>query len=149
MLITAALSAQTQELETTMQIYRNESGSTTRAPESTFTGDVQIGGYFQRAAPSRLSGATATFPPGSRTPWKVNPVGQTVIVTSGVGWAQVEGEEIIEVRAGDVIWFPPGQRHWEGATPDQTMSYFAIQEGGVGFGAKVTDEEYQKGPTAL
>ena len=131
-----------------MQIYRNGSSPINRAPESTFTGDVLIGGYFSRQAPSRLSGATATFPPGARTPWKVNPVGQTVIVTSGVGWAQCEGEEIVEIRAGDTIWFPPGQRHWEGATPDREMTYVAIQEGGVGFGTKVTDEEYREGPPA-
>lgn len=131
-----------------MQIHRNGSGPTNRAPESTFTGDVYISSYFQRGGPSRLSGAAATFPPGARTPWKVTPVGQTLVVTSGVGWAQCEGEEIVEIRAGDMIWFPPGQRHWEGATPDHAMTYIAIQEGAVGFREKVTDEEYQKGPPA-
>ena len=69
-------------------------------------------------------------------------------MTSGVGRAQCAGEAIVEIRAGDVIWFPPGQQHWEGATSGQAMTYVAIQEGGVGFGAKVTDEEYQKGPSA-
>ena len=112
-----------------MQLYRNGS-STTRAPESSFTGDVQIGGYFRRPSPSRLAGASVVFPPGARTPWKVNPAGQTVVVTSGVGWAQVEGEAITEIHAGDFIWFAPGQRHWEGATPDKAMSYVAIQEEG-------------------
>ena len=134
-----------------MQIHRNGS-PTTRAPESTFTGDVQIGGYFRRPAPSRLVGAHASFAPGSRTPWKVNPVGQTLVVTGGVGWAQVEGEDIVEVRAGDFIWCPPGQRHWEGATPDQAMTYVALQEegsgGGVQFLSRVTDEQYQAGPPA-
>lgn len=132
-----------------MQIYRHGS-STTRAPESSFTGDVQIGGYFRRPAPSRLAGASAVFPPGSRTPWKVNPTGQTVIVTSGVGWAQVEGEGITEIRAGDFIWFSPGQPHWEGATPDRSMSYVAVQEegslGSVAFLDPVADEEYRNGP---
>ena len=131
-----------------MQIYRNGSGPTNRAPEATFTGDVYISGYFQREAPSRLAGAAATFPPGARTPWKVNPLGQTLIVTSGVGWAQCEGEEIVEIRAGDMIWCPPGQRHWEGATPDHAMTYIAIHEQSVEFGEKVTDEEYQEGPPA-
>ncbi len=134
-----------------MQIHRHGS-ATTRAPESTFTGDVQIGGYFRRAAPSRLAGATVTFAPGSRTPWKVNPVGQTLVVTSGVGWAQAEGEPIVEIRVGDLVWCPPGQRHWEGATPDQAMTYVAVQEeggaGGVQFLARVTDEQYQAGPPA-
>jgi quercetin dioxygenase-like cupin family protein len=133
-----------------MQIYRNDPLPTSRPPEKSFTGDVYIGGYFRRAAPSQLAGASVTFTPGSRTPWKVNPLGQTLIVTSGAGWAQCEGEEIVEIRAGDMIWCPPGEKHWEGATPDQPMTYFAIQEEGPGgivqFKEKVTDEEYRKGP---
>lgn len=132
-----------------MKIYRNDTSPTNKAPEETFTGDVYISHYFRRTAPSRLVGAAATFTPGSRTPWKVNPLGQTLIVTSGVGWAQCEGEEIFEVRAGDMIWCPPGKRHWEGATPNHAMTYVAIQEEGDGraveFGERVTDEEYQKG----
>ena len=131
-----------------MQIYRNGSSPINRAPEASFTGEVLIGGYFQRGAPSRLAGAAATFPPGARTPWKVNPLGQTLIVTSGVGWAQGEGEEIVEIRVGDIVWFPSGQRHWEGATPDHAMTYVAIHEGAVEFREKVTDEEYQEGPPA-
>ena len=132
-----------------MQIHRNGS-PTTRAPESSFTGDVRIGGYFRRAAPSRVAGASAFFPPGSRTPWKVNPTGQTVVVTSGVGWAQVEGGDVTEIRAGDFVWFAPGQRHWEGATPDRSMSYVAVQEegdaGSVAFVGPVSDAEYRSGP---
>jgi quercetin dioxygenase-like cupin family protein len=128
----------------TMQIYRNKTLPTNRPPENTFTGDVYINGYFQRAAPSRLAGAIVTFQPGARTPWKVNPLGQTLIVLSGAGLAQCEGEEIAEIRAGDMIWCPPGQRHWEGATPDYAMTYVALHEGAVEFKQKVTDEEYQK-----
>jgi quercetin dioxygenase-like cupin family protein len=131
-----------------MHIHRNGSGSTERAPEENFTGDVRISGYFRRAAPSRLAGAAATFTPGARTPWKVNPLGQTLIVTSGIGWAQCEGEEIVEIRAGDMIWCPPGRRHWEGATPDHAMTYVAIHEQTVEFGGRVTDEEYREGPPA-
>ena len=129
-----------------MQIHRNGETPANRAPEAGFTGDVSISGYFQRAAPSRLSGAAATFTPGSRTPWKVNPLGQTLVVTSGVGWAQGEGGEVVEIRAGDLIWCPPGQRHWEGATPDQAMTYVAMHEGSVEFREQVTDGEYQQGP---
>lgn len=132
-----------------MPIYRNGTLPTNKAPEKNFTGNVYISGYFRRAAPSRLVSATAIFTPGARTPWKVNPLGQTLIVTSGVGWAQSEDEEVVEIRAGDIIWCPPGQRHWEGATPDQAMTYIAVQEEQDGrtvdFGEKVTDEEYQKG----
>ncbi len=131
-----------------MQIYRNGTLPTNKAPEKNFTGDVYISDYFEQAAPSRLIGAIVTFAPGARTPWKVNPLGQTLIVTSGVGWTQCEGEEIVEIHAGDIIWCPPGQRHWDGATPDHAMSYIAIHEAkdgrAVEFGKKVTDEEYQK-----
>lgn len=132
-----------------MQIYQGGS-PTNAAPEGTFTGDVQIADHFRREAPSRLVGATVTFAPGSRTPWKVNPLGQTLVVTSGVGWVQSAGRQVMEVRAGDVVWCPPGERHWEGATPDQAMSYVAVQEEtdgrSVKFGERVTDEEYLKGP---
>ena len=133
-----------------MQIYRSGSLPTDRPPEETFVGDVTISGYFKREAPSRLAGASVTFKPSARTPWKVNPLGQTLIVTSGVGWTQSQGEEIIEIRTGDIIWYPPGQRHWDGATPDDAMTCIAIHEAkdgrAVEFKEKVTDEEYQKGP---
>lgn len=133
-----------------MEIYRIDSLPTSRPPEDSFTGEVNISTYFRHPAPSRLVGAIATFAPGARTPWKLNPLGQTLIVTSGIGWAQSEGEEIVEIRTGDLIWFPPGQKHWEGATPDQAMTFVAIQEEGDGqtieFTGKVSDEEYQKGP---
>ena len=135
-----------------MHVDRNGTLPTNRAPEESFTGDVHISGYFERPAPSRLAGATVTFAPGARTPWKVNPLGQTLIITSGVGRAQGEGEAVVEIRAGDVVWCPPGQRHWEGAAPDQAMTYVAVQEAEDGravvFGAPVADEEYEQGRTA-
>lgn len=122
---------------------------TNKAPEKNFTGEVYISDYFECAAPSRLVSATLTFTPGARTPWKVNPLGQTLIVTSGVGWAQCEGEEIFEIHAGDIVWFPSGRRHWDGATPNHAMTYIAIQEAkdgkAVEFSEKVTDGEYLKG----
>lgn len=130
-----------------MQIYRNATLPANRPPEKSFTGDVFIGAFFQREAPSRLVGAVATFKPGARTPWKVNRFGQTLVVTKGTGWAQCGSEEIVEIRTGDVIWCPPGQRHWEGATPNQEMTYVAMHEGVVEFEGKVTDEEYRKGPS--
>lgn len=131
-----------------MQITRYDPVTATRPPEPTFAGDVRLGGFFQRGAPSRLSGAIVAFAPGARTPWKVNPAGQTLVVTSGVGWAQVEGKAIVAIRAGDLIWFPPGERHWEGSTPEEAMTCVALQEGGVQFGEGVTEEEYRKGPAA-
>lgn len=132
-----------------MRIHRPGSLPTKKAPEQNFTGDVHISDYIERPAPSRLVSATVTFAPGARTPWKVNPLGQTLFVTSGVGWAQGEGEEIAEIRAGDIVWCPPGQRHWDGATPEQAMTYIAVHEAqdgrAVEFREKVTDEEYHKG----
>ncbi len=120
-----------------------------KAPEKSFTGDVYISNYIERPAPSQLISATVSFTPGSRTPWKINPLGQTLIVISGVGWAQCEGEEIIEIRSGDIVWCPPGIRHWDGATPNEAMTYIAIYETKDGrsvlFGERVTGEEYQKG----
>lgn len=131
-----------------MQIHRNGAGLTERPPEEGFVGDVEVSGYFRRDAPSRLAGATVTFAPGARTPWKTNPLGQIIVVTSGVGWAQCEGEEVIEIGVGDVVWYPPGQRHWEGATPDRAMTYVALHEAKDGrtveFGEEVTDDDYRK-----
>ena len=100
------------EQATTMQIDRSGTSPGDEPPEATFSGDVRIGDFFLRAASSRSTGATVTFGPGARTP---NPTGRWWFVTSGMGWAQVEGAAIAEIRPGDVIWFPPGERHWEGA----------------------------------
>lgn len=131
-----------------MQIHRHGAGPHARPPESSFTGDVMISGFVQREAPSRMVGAAASFGPRARTPWKVNQFGQTLVVTSGVGWAQSEGQDIVEVRAGDWIWCPPGHAHWEGGTPEEAMTYIALHEGQVQFTGPVTDEEYGKGPQA-
>lgn len=134
-----------------IKIIQRGSQPPTKAPERNFTGEVHIGDYFSRPAPSRLVTATVTFAPGARTPWKVNPLGQTLVVTDGVGWAQCEGEETVEIRAGDLVWCPPGVPHWDGATPEQGLTYIAIHETkdgvGVSFYERVTDEEYSKGPS--
>ncbi|RSK29767.1 (R)-mandelonitrile lyase [Hymenobacter metallilatus] len=133
-----------------LKVYPAGHFPTVQAPESSFTGEVVISNYFERPAPSRLVSATVDFAPGARTPWKVNPRGQTLLVLSGTGWAQAEGEDIVEIRAGDMVWCPPGQRHWEGATPTQPMTYLAMQEfengRSVEFQGAVTDEEYLRGP---
>ena len=122
---------------TGIQIVRPGASPSTTPPEAGFAGEVSISGYFRREAPSRLAGATVTFAPGARTPWKVNPFGQTLIVLSGVGLSQCEGGQIAEIRAGDVVWCPPGVKHWEGATADQAMIYVAFHEGEVEFGEQV------------
>lgn len=97
-------------------------------PGDWFTGSVRVDGLFQAKDPSRVSGATVTFEPGARTAWHTHPVGQHIIITTGVGWVQQEGGGIEEVRPGDVVWFPPGVKHWHGATPRHGMTHIAIQE---------------------
>lgn len=133
----------------TIRISQAGSLKTKKAPEENFTGNVYISDYFENPAPSRLISATVTFAPGAWTPWNVNPLGQTLIVTSGAGWAQCGGDEIRTIRSCDIVWCPAGHRHWEGATPDNAKTYIAIHEAkdgsAVEFGERVTDEEYSKG----
>ncbi len=104
----------------------------------------------KREEPARVGGAIVTFEPGARTAWHTHPLGQTLIVTSGVGWTQCEGEPTVEIRAGDVIWCPPNHKHWHGATPTTAMTHIAIQESlngsPVTWMEHVTDEQYLKGP---
>lgn len=135
-----------------MEIIRKGSLPSSKGPEQYFTGNVRIDMPFQRPAPSRLAGALVTFEPGARSAWHTHPLGQTLIVTAGKGWTQCEGGPIVEINAGDVIWCPPGHRHWHGATPATAMSHFALQEALDGkvvqWMEKVRDEDYNVGPTA-
>ena len=132
-----------------VKVYKSGSFPTNKAPEQNFTGEVLISNYFECDHPSQLISATVTFSPNSRTPWKVNPIGQTLIVISGIGWAQCEDEEVFEIKAGDIVQFPPKKRHWDGATPNHSLTYIAIHEtkdgSAVTFLDKVTDDEYLKG----
>jgi quercetin dioxygenase-like cupin family protein len=102
-------------------------------------------------APSRVSVASVTFEPGARSAWHTHPLGQTLVVTAGCGRTQCEGGPIVEIRAGDVIWCPPGHKHWHGATATTSMTHIAIQEAQDGVAVvwmeKVSDEEYLKGPS--
>ncbi|PWS26209.1 cupin domain-containing protein [Pedobacter yonginense] len=136
-----------------VKVYKAGSLPNIQAPENSFTGEVLISNYFECENPSKLIGATVTFKPGSRSPWKINPLGQTLIIISGRGWAQCEGEDVFEIKAGDIVQFPQGKRHWDGAMPNQTLTYIALHESknenAVRFLEKVTDEEYSKGHTLL
>jgi quercetin dioxygenase-like cupin family protein len=135
-----------------MQIARKAELKTVPGPAEYFTGEVTITGQFQRPAPSRVGGAIVRFEPGARTAWHKHPAGQTLIVTEGVGWTQVEGGRAHEFRAGDILWCPPDQKHWHGATPTTAMTHIAIQESvngsPVAWMEKVTDEQYLAGPSA-
>ncbi len=131
-----------------MQIKRVGSQASLKGPQDWFTGTVRIDPLFQADAPAHGGGANVTFEPGARTAWHTHPLGQTLIVISGCGWAQCEGGPIEEIHPGDVIWFPPGVKHWHGATPTTAMTHTAIQEyldgKAVDWMEKVGDQQYRK-----
>jgi quercetin dioxygenase-like cupin family protein len=103
---------------------------------------------FAPPEPARAQGVLVTFEPGARTAWHTHPLGQTVIVTAGLGWAQREGGPVEEIRPGDVVWFPPGEKHWHGATATTAMSHIAIHEAQDGQTAvwlePVTEAQYRR-----
>ena len=133
-----------------MQIYRNGSRPSQTGPADYFTGAVRLDMLNTAPEPGRVAAASVTFEPGARTAWHTHPLGQTLVVTAGVGWTQCEGGPTVEIRAGDVIWCPPGHRHWHGATPTTAMTHIAIQEAldgrFVDWMEHVTDEDYLRGP---
>jgi quercetin dioxygenase-like cupin family protein len=112
-----------------------------------FTGTVRIDPLFKTDPPARVAGVTVTFEPGARTAWHTHPLGQNLIVTAGCGLAQRWGGPIEQIRPGDVVWFPPGEKHWHGATPTTAVTHIAIQEQldgkAVDWMEKVSDEQYQ------
>lgn len=117
-----------------------------KGPADWFTGTVRIDPLFDRPAPARVSGASVTFEPGARTAWHTHPLGQTLVVTAGSGRAQRWGGPVEAIQPGDVIWFPPGEKHWHGASATTAMTHIAIQEKldakAVDWLEKVTDEQY-------
>ncbi len=131
-----------------MEIKRSGSQPSVKGPSDWFTGRVLIDLLFQTPDPALASGASVTFEPGARTAWHTHPLGQTLIVTAGCGWAQCKGGPIEEIRPGDVVWFSPGEKHWHGATPTTTMTHIAIQAKLDGEVVKwmeqVSYEQYQK-----
>jgi quercetin dioxygenase-like cupin family protein len=133
-----------------MQLTHARSRPSQKGPAAYFTGTVRIDPLTTAPEPSRLSCASVTFEPGARSAWHTHPLGQTLIVTAGFGWTQCEGGPIVEIAPGDVIWCPPGHRHWHGATPTTAMTHIAIQEAldgrAVDWMEKVTDADYLAGP---
>ena len=111
-----------------MEIKAAGSQPSARGPAEWFTGSVRIDPLFQAPDPALVSAASVTFEPGARTAWHTHPLGQTLVVTAGCGWAQREGGPVEEIRPGDVVWFPPGEKHWHGATATTGMTHIAIQE---------------------
>src|SRR5580692_1502734 len=137
----------TQRNEFNMEIKRSGSQPSNKGPADWFTGTVRIDPLFQANAPARAFGASVTFEPGARTAWHTHPLGQTLIVTAGCGRAQRWGGPVEEIRPGDVVWIPPGEKHWHGAAPTTAMTHIAIQEQldgkAVEWMEKVTDEQYK------
>ena len=131
-----------------MQITRS-STDTQKGPADWFTGDVYIDTVAAPAEPARAAAALVHFTPGARTAWHTHPLGQTLIVTTGCGWVQREGGPVEEIRPGDVVWFPPGEKHWHGGTPTTAMTHIAIQENldgkVVDWMEQVSDEQYRAG----
>ena len=129
-----------------MDIERSGSQPSAKGPADWFTGTVRIDPLIDAPAPARVNGARVTFEPGARTAWHTHPLGQTLIVTSGLGLVQREGAPIEQIRPGDVVWFPPGEKHWHGATATTAMTHIAIQEQldgkAVDWMEHVSDDQY-------
>lgn len=129
-----------------MEITRAESRKAGQGPTDWFTGAVEVEMLFNPFDKERVQGASVTFQPGARTAWHTHPLGQTLIVTAGTGRVQRWGGPIEEIRVGDVVWFPPGEKHWHGAAADTAMTHTAIQEAKDGktvdWMEKVSDEQY-------
>jgi quercetin dioxygenase-like cupin family protein len=130
-----------------MEIKPSSSRPSAKGPADYFTGTVRVDPLFDAPDPARVVGASVTFEPGARTAWHTHPLGQTLIVISGIGRAQRWGGEIQPLNPGDVIWFPPGEKHWHGAAPNIAMTHYAIQEKlngkTVDWLEQVSDEQYQ------
>ncbi len=133
-----------------MEIKRSGSQPSSKGRAEYFTGVVRIDPLFEASDPARALSASVTFEPGARTAWHTHPLGQTLIVTAGCGLAQRWGGSIEQIRPGDVIWFPPGEKHWHGAAAGTAMTHIAIVEKLDGKGAdwmeKVSDEQYKSEP---
>jgi len=147
----ASAVAQHEKSETSLQIARNGSQASAKGPADYFTGTVRVDPLFPKPnGPTHATGSYVTFEPGARTAWHTHPVGQTLVVTAGVGRVQRWGDPVQEIRPGDVVWIPPGQKHWHGAAPTTAMTHMAITElsGGkaVDWLEKVSDTQYGSQP---
>lgn len=138
--------SQTPKDEGAVQILRSGSRPSQQAPAEHFTGSVRVDPLFQAIAPARASSSLVTFEPGARTAWHTHPLGQILIVTAGTGRVQRWGDPVEEIRQGDVVWIPPGQKHWHGAAPNSSMAHIGIVEQldgkSVEWMEKVSDAQY-------
>ncbi len=132
-----------------MEIMRSGAQPSAKGPADWFTGTVRIDPLFPTHEPARAAGNAVTFEPGARTAWHTHPLGQSLVVTFGCGWVQREGGPVEEIRAGDVVWFAPGEKHWHGASAVTAMQHIAINESldgkAVDWMEQVSDEQYRRG----
>lgn len=148
----ACAQANSRSMETaggeSVEIRRNGSRPSAKGAADYFTGAVRVDPLFQAIVPARTNGGSVTFEPGARSAWHTHPLGQILVVTAGVGRVQRWGEPMQEIRPGDVVWIPPGVKHWHGASPTTSMTHIAIQEHvdgkTVDWLEKVSDEQYGK-----
>lgn len=144
-LVLAASSASAQS-DQAITVTRTGSQPSTAGAAENFTGSVRVDDRFKGSGEARISGGTVTFEPGARTAWHTHPLGQTLIVTQGVGLVQREGGPVEEIRPGDTVWIPPGVKHWHGASPSVGMSHIAFSEAldgkTVEWMEQVSDEQY-------
>lgn len=133
-----------------MEHFRAGGRPTRQAPKEYFTGTVLQDPVAEAPEPARVRVNRVTFLPGARTNWHTHPLGQTLYVLSGIGRFQSRGEKVVEIRPGDVIWIPPGEKHWHGAAPGNMMTHVAIQEadgtGYIEWLEPVSDEDYAAQP---
>ena len=131
-----------------MKIQTNGSKPSAEGPENYFTGTVRIDAPFKAEEPGRVEGAYVTFEPSARTAWHTHTLGQTLVVTAGLGWVQREGGPVEEIRPGDVVWFAAGEKHWHGASLTTAVTHIAIVESQDGKNTdwleKVSDEQYRR-----
>jgi quercetin dioxygenase-like cupin family protein len=147
-LLNPVILSKTEITKPTMQIQRSGSHALDAGPAEYFTGSVRIERLVDAPEPARVAAVRVTFEPGTRTAWHTHPLGQTLIITEGCGWAQRWGGPVEEIRPGDVVWFEPGEKHWHGATSTTAMTHLAMQEKLAGRAVDwlehVSDEQYQR-----
>jgi len=135
-----------------MDIMRSGARPSTRGPDQYFTGRVRLDPVVEAPEPSRVRAALVTFEPGARTAWHTHPLGQTLLVTAGLGRTQSWGGPVREIRPGDTVWIPPGEKHWHGAAPTVGMTHLAMQEAlddsPVDWLEHVSDADYGAEPEA-
>ena len=151
-MLASGLQSQTPNDPGAIRIMRSGAQPSRQAPSEHFTGTVRVDPLFQATAPARASGSLITFEPGARTAWHTHPLGQILIVTAGTGRVQRWGDPVQEIHQGDVVWIPPGQKHWHGAAPNSSMAHIAIVEQldgkAVEWMEKVSDAQYSNLPSA-